>query len=277
MSESPYVLARGDSGAERLRLLARVLDRTTTSLLARAGLAPGQRCLDVGCAVGAVTIAMARVVGPGGLAVGIDADANYIELARRDAAANGVSAVFRQADARALESESGYDLVYARFLLSHVADPAQVVGQLVAAARPGGSVVVEDVDFTGHFAYPRSDVFARYVALYQAVVRSRGADPDLGPRLPELFDNAGVESVELDVLAPAFRDGAGKPLARATLEGIRQAVVAAGLATDAEVDSIVAGLAACERDRRSILSAPRIFQVWGRRGGAADSRRPSHV
>jgi SAM-dependent methyltransferase len=265
MSESPYVLARGDSGAERLRMLARVHDRTTTSLLARAGLALGQRCLDVGCAVGAVTIAMARLVGPDGLAVGIDADAGFLELARRDAAAGGVGAVFRQGDASALEAESGYDLVYARFLLSHVPDPAHVVGQLVAATRPGGSVVVEDIDIAGCFSYPRNDTFTRFVALYQAVVRSRGADPELGPRLPGLFEEAGIESVQLDVLAPVFRDGEGKQLVRATMDGIRKAVVAASLATDAEVDAIVAELAALERDRRSIVGGPRTFQVWGRR------------
>jgi SAM-dependent methyltransferase len=207
---SPYVLARDTEGAERLWMLSRVLDRTTRALLQRVGLAAGHRCLDVGCGVGAVTLVIAHAVGHEGLAVGIDADARFLELARCEAAGQGVAAVFRLGDARALQAETGYDVAYARFLLSHLLDPAQVIGQLVAATRPGGVIVVEDVDFSGHFCYPGNDAFTRYHELYQAVVRGRGADPDLGPRLPGLFEAAGVEGVQFEVLLPAFRDGEGK-------------------------------------------------------------------
>jgi predicted O-methyltransferase YrrM len=263
---SPYVLARELEGAELLRMLSRVLGRTTAALLERAGLAAGHRCLDLGCRVGAVTIAMARRVGPDGLAVGIDADAPFLELARREAAEQGVAAVFRLGDARSLLAESNHDLAYARFLLSHLPDPAHAARQLRAATRPGGVIAVEDVDFSGHFCYPRNDAFTRYQELYRAVVRHRGADPDLGPRLPELLEAAGIEDVQLEVILPAFRDGEGKRMARVTMQGIRQAVIAAGLATEREVEAIVAELSALERDRRTIMSLPRIFQVWGING-----------
>jgi SAM-dependent methyltransferase len=267
---SQYVLARDTEGAERLRMLSRVLDRTTAALFQRVGLAPGLRCLDLGCGVGSVTMAIARQVGHEGLAVGIDANAYFLELARRETAEQGVAAVFRLGDARALptETETGYDLAYARFLLSHLPDPGQVARQLAAATRPGGVIVVEDVDFSGHFCYPRNDAFMRYQELYRAVVRGRGADPDLGPRLPDLFEAAGIESVQFEVLLPAFRDGEGKQIARLTVQGIRQAVIAAGLATHAEVEAIIAELSTFERDRRTIMSLPRIFQVWGINGRA---------
>jgi ubiquinone/menaquinone biosynthesis C-methylase UbiE len=275
---SQYVLARDTEGAERLRMLSRVLDRTTGELLKRVGIAPCLRCLDLGCGVGEVTIAIARWVGPEGLAVGIDADAHFLDLARREAAQRGVAAVFRLGDACALQAESGYDLAYARFLLSHLPNPADALRQLVAATRPGGVIVVEDVDFSGHFSYPRNGAFTRYQELYQAVVRARGADPDLGPRLPELFEDAGIERVHFDVLLPAFRDGEGKQIARVTMQAIRQAVIAAGLATDAEVEEIVAELSAFERDRRTIMSMPRIFQVWGINGlDSPDERRARQI
>src|SRR5262249_7071880 len=134
-------------------------------------------------------------------------------------------------------------------------------------ARPGGVVVVEDVDFSGHFCWPPSGAFERYVQLYQSVVRGRGADPDIGPRLPSLLEAAGVDHARLDVVLPAFREGEGKAIARATLDGIRESALAAGLATASELDAIAGELAALEQDRGVILSLPRIFQVWGRTGG----------
>src|SRR5258708_38315263 len=64
-----YVLRGGEQGAERLRLLARVKWPTTKALLRQVGLRPGMRCLDVGCGIGAVTLKLARWVGPTGISV----------------------------------------------------------------------------------------------------------------------------------------------------------------------------------------------------------------
>src|SRR5947207_16019613 len=92
-----YVLRGGEQGAERLELLARVKWPTTKALLRRVGLRPGMHCLDVGCGSGAVTLKLARWVGPAGRAVGVDLDERCLELARREATRKGLPAVFRRA------------------------------------------------------------------------------------------------------------------------------------------------------------------------------------
>jgi SAM-dependent methyltransferase len=262
---SSYVLRGGAIGAERLRLLARVLWPLTEALLRRVGLAAGQRCLDVGCGIGAVTLELARAVGPSGQAVGIDTDEGALGLARQEAQRQGLPAVFRAGGVLELAEESARDLVYARFVLSHLQQPDQAAQRLVRAVRPGGVVVVEDTDFAGHFGHPACPAFDRYVALYQEVVRRRGGDACLGPRLPGLLEEAGLGDVELEVVQPAFRRGEGKRLAAVTLEHVREAVVAAGLAAAAEVDRMVTELETFASDPRTIVSLPRIFRVWGRR------------
>src|SRR5262245_34117914 len=179
-----YVLRGGEEGAERLRLLGRVIGPTTEALLARVGVTEGMRCLDVGCGLGAVTLELARRVGPAGQAVGIDLDEPVLELARQDAEQQRLPAVFRVGSVLELAEEPTYDLVHARFLLSHLARPDEAMRRLAGAARPGGVVVVEDTDFAGHFCHPACPAFDRYVALYRTVVRGRGGDACLGPRLP---------------------------------------------------------------------------------------------
>jgi hypothetical protein len=57
-------------------------------------------------------------------------------------------------------------------------------------------IVVEDIDFRGHFAEPPCPALDRYVALYSASVTKRGADPNIGPRLPALLRAAGFSDVE---------------------------------------------------------------------------------
>jgi hypothetical protein len=136
---------------------------------------------------------------------------------------------------------------------------------MVKAARQGGVVVVEDIQFTGHFCYPECNAFDRYVALYQEVVRQNGGDPNIGPRLPSMFRDMGLTDIELEVIQPTYRHGPGKEIASVTMEHIREAVVGAGLATADEVDGIVAELRCFAANPRALMSLPRIFQVYGKR------------
>jgi SAM-dependent methyltransferase len=260
-----YVLRGGKAGAKRLCVLARVAWPNTERLLLKVGLRPGLRCLDAGCGIGAVSLELARRVGPVGAVVGIDRDEPALELARREAERQAVPAAFRTESVLDLAEESAYDLVYSRFLLAHVPDAPRAIEQLVRAARPGGVVVIEDVDFAGHFSFPACPAFDRYVDLYQAAVHHRGGDACLGRRLLGLLGQAGLARLRLEVVLPAFHEGEGKDIARLTLEHIRESVVSAGLASNREVDRLVAELDEFARQACTILSLPRIFQVWGHR------------
>ena len=259
-----YILLGGEQGAERLRLLARVKWPTTKALLRKVGLRPGMHCLDIGCGIGAVTLKLAKWVSASGRVVGIDLDKRCLELARQEAIRQQLPAFFRTECISELGETGTYDLVYSRFLLTHLADPGEAMARFVSAARPGGLVVVEDIEFAAHFCYPACPAFDRYVSLYQETVQQKGGDPNIGPRLVTLLMDAGLEHVSVQVVQPTFRKGIGKRLAEVTMEHIREAVVEAGMASHTEVDRIVAELGDFARNRRTLVSLPRIFQVWGR-------------
>jgi SAM-dependent methyltransferase len=263
--ETTYVLRRGGAGAERLHLLSRVKWPTTQTLLLRVGLKPGLRCLDVGCGIGEVTLGMAEMVGSEGEAVGVDCAEAFLWEADHEAKKRRLNARFRQVDAADLPDENAYDLVFARYLLTHLKDPVKGLAAMVRAARPGGLVVAEDIDFPGHVCHPPCAAFTRYLELYQAAVHHKGGDPCIGPRLPLLFLDAGLTDVQADIAQPTFLSGEGKTVASVTLEHIREPLVAAGLATDAEVRAVLAELVEHERNPRTVISIARTFQVWGRK------------
>lgn len=263
--QKDYVLRGGDQGAQRLHLLARVKWPTTKTLLERAGLCQGLHCLDVGCGIGAVTLQMAQLVGPTGRAVGMDMDERCLEHARLEAQRLGSNVEFRSGNASGFQDHSAYDLVFGRFVLTHLPEPEKALEGMVLATRPDGVVVVEDIQFSGHFCHPACSAFDRYVTLYQEVVRHKGGDPNIGPRLPGLFLDAGLVDVELEVIQPTYREGPGKKIASVTMEHIREAVVGAGLASDEEINGIVADLDCFDRNPRTMMSLPRIFQVWGKK------------
>jgi SAM-dependent methyltransferase len=270
-AEHRYMIRGGLEGRERLRVLARVMHPTTTLLFDRVGVAEGSRCLDAGCGGGDVTMELARRARPAGWVVGIDMDEAKLALAREEAGRAAVANVeYLTADLLARKLEPEFDVVYTRFLLTHLADPAGAAGKLVGSLRPGGVVIVEDCDFTGSFCHPDDDAYNRYVDLYTQTGLARGGDPNIGPRLPGILRGAGCEAIEVTVvqpsgLEPTGYEGDAKLVSALTMENIADATVAEGLATREEVDSVIDGLYRLAADPRTLMGIPRIVQAWGRR------------
>lgn len=268
MLTSQYIIRGGVPGRERLRLLSNVMRPTTLALFERVGLGPGLVCLDAGCGGGDVSCELARLIGPTGRVLGLDSDATKLALARQEAAELQLANVeFRHTTLEASALAADFDLVYARFLLTHLPDPLATLRQLLAALRPGGSLAIEDIDFQGSFCYPPSPAYARYVELYTRTVQRNGGDANIGPRLPGMLRAAGCERVQMNVVQPAGLAGDVKLLAPVTLENIATAVQAAGLATQEEVDRLSAELYEYAHDPSTVMSLPRVVQAWGLRAG----------
>lgn len=261
-----YVIRGGAEGRERLRILARVMQPTTLGLFYRVGLKDGSSCLDLGCGGGDVSFELARLVGPTGTVLGLDIDEEALAIAKCEAKAQHLDNVtFEVSDITAWSGGSEFDLIYGRFILTHLPDPAGVLAKMAQLLRPGGVMVVEDIDFTGHFCYPASATFDRYVELYSEVVRRAGADPNIGPRLPSLLIEANFENVRMNVVQPAARQGEAKIMAPLTMDYIRYSVLGHQLATEPEIEAIVEALYAFADDHHTVLSLPRVVQAWGYR------------
>jgi predicted O-methyltransferase YrrM len=266
-----YIIRGGIEGRERLRVIARSLHPTTSSLLDRIGVRPGMTCLDVGSGGGDVALELARRVAPDGRVLGVDVDDTKLALARDEAAAAGVANVeYRNLDVLASDLELAFDLVYARFLLTHLPDATRAAARLVNAVRPGGDVIIEDIDYAGSVVHPENEAFRRYCELYVQTARARGGDPNIGPRLPGILRAAGCEGVQLNIVQPAALDPHGaagdvKVAIPLTVENIADAAVAEGIAGREEIDDLVDDLYRLAADPGTLMSFPRIVQAWGRR------------
>ena len=261
-----YAIRGGKEGKKRLDVLARVLRATTAQLFDRVGLARGMKCLDVGCGGGHVAILMAHIVGPEGRVIGTDTDAEILALAREDAeAANVTNIEFQQLDARACPWCKEFDVVYARFLLSHLHEPENSLAAMVAACKPAATIVIEDTDFAGSFCHPKSAAHEQYKELYQQLVQRRGGDANIGPKLPAMLRRERVKDVEVNIIQPAHIHGEGKLMAPITMARISDALTTEGLATEDEVQQILTELDHIAVDSETVISLPRIFQVWGKR------------
>jgi SAM-dependent methyltransferase len=190
-----------------------------------------------------------------------------LALAREDAkAAMTANVEFQQQDACSRLWHNEFDVVYARFLLSHLNEPGNYLAAMVEACAPGGTVVVEDTDFAGSFCYPACAAYERYKELYQELVQRRGGDSNIGPKMPAMLRRAGIQDIELNVIQPAHIYGEGKLMAPLTMARISDGLTAEGLATESETQQILTELNHAAADSATLIRLPRIFQVWGKRG-----------
>jgi SAM-dependent methyltransferase len=261
MENAPYIIRGGVGGRERLRILARVMRSTTLHLLERAGMRRGMICLEVGCGGGELAFDMARLVGPEGRVLGTDIDPTKLELPRREAAAQHLANLeFRLADITRNGLEDKFDLIHARFVLTHLRNPLDALVRMREALRPAGVMVVEDVDFQGYFCYPECAALRRYVELYTQTTARRGCNANIGPSLPILLADAGFEGVQMNVVQPAGTTGEVKMITLLTMENIADAVIAEGVASRAEIDQLVAELNEFANTPGTVGCMPRVVE-----------------
>lgn len=288
-----YLLGTDAAAAQRLRVLDEVYHQTTVALLESAGLRNGWRCADIGCGTGLVTMAMAERVGSTGCVTGVDqvqfflnaareqaskyglANASFVcsnayELAAAEVRSSGFSRHPRSEPAKAgtpnlPEQPASFDLVYARCLLSHLAEPLRALQAMAALARPGGCVVIEDIDCGGVFAHPEAPALMRHQDLYQRVMRLNGGDPLIGRKLPRLCRKAGLRDVRYEIVRPVEPVEPVKRLYPLTLSCLKTAIVESGLATASEVDTLVAELNTMAGDPAAKVPSCPMVQVYARK------------
>lgn len=265
MADDRYVLARGDEGAYRLRVVNSVHGPDTEALLLRAGLRPGLRVADVGCGVGVVTAWIGQQVGPEGEVVGVDLGPEQIRKAREHAEVEGLAHVrFQVGDAVATGlPRAAFDLVFCRFVLMHLPDPAQALRELRDLVRPGGVLVCEDGDFTRPFCEPPSPAFDRTFELYRLIGARRGLDFRIGPKLYRMFLEAGFSAPEVTLAQPVFVRGDAKRLPEWTLTESAPSLIEAGLATAEEIEAVAAQMKTLAEDPTTLFGMAEMTQVWG--------------
>jgi ubiquinone/menaquinone biosynthesis C-methylase UbiE len=109
-------------------------------------LEPGGRAtvLDVACGTGSFTRELARVVGPAGLAVGIDLSETMLARATAQAGRAGLRNVaYVRGDAEALPfAERSFDAVCCFAALHLFYDPMRALDRMHAVLRPGGRLAI---------------------------------------------------------------------------------------------------------------------------------------
>lgn len=200
---STYALGHADVEVQRLLLQGRLYNDYTEHALRLAGLRPGMRVLDIGSGPGDVSLIAARLVGPTGAVLGVDAAPEMIELATARASEQGLSAVhFKQAAIDAITLGEPVDAIVGRLILMHLPDPAATLRNLSDFVRPGGVVAFSENDITATRSIPDIPLFRQVTTGIVRAFEAMGLSPQFGATLHTVFQDAGLGTPRLTLGTP---------------------------------------------------------------------------
>jgi SAM-dependent methyltransferase len=261
-TEVDTYVGRDDPGeAERLRRQRAGGAAELARALAGCALPPAPRVLEGGCGAGAFTAALLAAL-PGARITALDRNPDLLAEAARAldvaAAAGGRVRLLRGDAARLPFRARAFDLVACRCVLMHQADPTTAVAEMHRVAETGGYALAIEPDWGARALYPDAEALAALLDLARRGRRHGFPDVALGRQLYALFRAAGFAPVR--VLATGFvataddastepdADGASAGPERLLEQG-RDLLRAAGLISDAELDHLIARLAAIPRSQ----------------------------
>ena len=188
-----------ESPREGERLEAKTNLAVAARQLRWGGLRAGMRALDVGCGTGAVARVMAAIAVPAHVTA-FDASAARIEQGRELAARAGLDLEFVRGDALALPFADGsFDFTWSRFLFEYLARPQQALSEMVRVTRPGGVVVLGDLDGQLDQIYPLDPRIAADLGEGIRLLEESGFDKVVGRKLYGWLHQAGLEKLAVKV------------------------------------------------------------------------------
>jgi trans-aconitate 2-methyltransferase len=182
-SKSHYSFGDNQLAALRLEHLAAAFAPSSRRFLQSAKPDRVELALDLGSAIGATT-ALVRDVTNAPRVVGYERSGNFLAIAR----SRYPELTFREIDVlSAAYPDREADLIYCRFLLTHIHRPADVLTTRVAHLRSGGRLLLEE---TAALFSP-VPALSRYYDLVEQLQAHHGQETFIGKRLPALADEIG--------------------------------------------------------------------------------------
>jgi len=173
LATKPEQATRGPADVYEEQFVPALFRQWGPVLCDAANIAPGQRVLDVACGTGALTVAVAARVSPGGAALGLDANPEMLAVARRKHA--GIEWHAGRAESLPF-ADASFDSVVSQFGLMFFDDRVAALREMQRVLRPGGHLAVAVCD-----ALERSPGYAALALLLERLFDKTVADAFRAP------------------------------------------------------------------------------------------------
>jgi len=183
---------------EAMRLELKVDPRAWVQKYLAGRIHGGAEILSVGCGPG-VILRQVCALNASIRATGLDISAERVQEAKERNRGNA-QANFVRGDAQAMDfASNSFDVVYARMLMEYLKDKEGAVQEMARVCKPGGTVLLQDLDGQLLWHYPEDPVVQGTVEKVVRALSSTGFDPFVGRKLFSFAHGAGLKKIDVQV------------------------------------------------------------------------------
>jgi|GEM_PF-297731 len=191
----------GDRESEFKRLVAQATigEEIEFSVLDSIGLQDGATVLDLGSGPGMTSLLLAKRL-PSALVIGVEPEDQLRGKAEALIASQGFAerCRFLKGTGDRIPLDNGaVDFSYARLLFQHLPNPLEVLGEMRRVTRPGGVVVVVDVDDRTNIVYPAPAGLEELEKRIAGAQAAAGGDRHVGRKLYGYMQESGLLEVSV--------------------------------------------------------------------------------
>lgn len=264
--DTSYYLGQHDDAFVRYQLFNRAYQPGTEQVFSWLQLPSNSQVLELGCGIGATACYMAREIVPDGHVTAFDVAEELVDCGRRTAADLGISNItFVHASAQDFQYQPDtYDLVHTRFVISYLPDAAEIVRAVYTALKPLGRFFSEEITQV-YITDGDTQWYDSMKQWFAKLIEAGGGNPEYGSaQLATDLHQAGFAIENASAFWPVQEQALIKRmLAIALSNEMKQNLASLNLATEEEVDKVVAHL---EADQESSFISPTMAaQLVGRK------------
>lgn len=189
MSGSQYIM---QDEREADRLISKVDCDKWVEQYISTYLSPEATVLDVGCGPGHLAGTVAQYVKQ---VIGVDLHAERFPHTQQIS-----NLTLMQGDAKSLRFEDNkFDLSYMRFLLEYLPDKQKAINELVRVTKPGGIILVQDLDGQLVWHHPIADELQQLLNEAMVALESTGFDQYVGRKIFSLLSVANADDIQVKI------------------------------------------------------------------------------
>ncbi|MCB4792132.1 MAG: class I SAM-dependent methyltransferase [Elusimicrobia bacterium] len=188
-----YTFGTSETASQRLQKISEIFNPHSMDFIRDNIRSPITSALDLGCGPGFTTHMLSMAVNTKQV-YGLDNSEEFLIKAMDRFS----QCIFIRHDAKKIPFPINPDIMYMRFVLSHLANPVRLINMWINEINDGGMILIEEMEGidTG------VELFKRYLKINTGLVNSQGASLYVGKELSKGRYNADVlinECIELPV------------------------------------------------------------------------------
>jgi SAM-dependent methyltransferase len=196
-----YLIPTGERDVARMHSLNATFDDESMNWIEAEWEVKKIRFLDVGCGPGELTIKIARALGDKSQVVGIDASAEQLAVAQRQAEKLGVRNIqWVQKDVYDLKDyKNQFDVVHCRFLLSHLKNVPEAIKNMAASVNKHGMLIMEELTSNDFVLLPEEPFcFKAWKGLIDLQHLIQGSNIGAGEALYDIAKGIGFTDIRVN-------------------------------------------------------------------------------